>query len=180
MILSVGFLLCTFSLSTQACQAPCLACICRLWQPGRCSEQASNKALQLPKQLSFREWYENQTAIILCCSLTIWCTVFSSQIIHICSFQKGPSVMQRVNNLFGCSKIWMVHNSMKLEETLLSTTWKIDFGIMNYKHCMYWTWKNPNLSQSTPSKCCLETSCCPRYLSIIRPSIVTQHTVALP
>lgn len=107
-------LLSSLTLCLCPCQALCLACICHLWQPGRCSSKHQTKHCSCQKQLSFRELYKNQTAIILCCSLTIWRMVFNSQIINIfnvmfrgywCRFQIGLSMVQRVHSVVGCSKI---------------------------------------------------------------------------
>lgn len=53
----------------------------------RTLQQPSNKALQLPTQLLFGELYKNRLLLILCCSLTILCTVFTRQIINICNLR---------------------------------------------------------------------------------------------
>lgn len=67
-ILSISFLLCMFSFTvmSDSVSGPLLPSV-----TARRLQVASNNAMQLPKQLSLKDLYENQSAIIVYCSLEL-------------------------------------------------------------------------------------------------------------
>lgn len=110
----------TFTLSLS--QTLCLANICHPWQPGHCSSHQIKPCCCRSSRtlLSFYNVFKNLNV----CNVAFSCCW--------CSFQKGLFTAQWVHCVVW-NLPWAVHNSMKLEVTLLSTTWKMHLGVTSRK-----------------------------------------------